>query len=154
MKRVFSLFVVFFAVTAVAFAQKGVIKFTSEAHDFGKVPQGTPVSYTFEFTNTGTDPVVISNAQASCGCTTPDWTKSAVMPGQKGMVKATYNAAGMGQFNKTVTITSNAERSSIVLNLKGEVVAKDAAASTAAADQSASPATDKSGKKKGTKTSR
>ncbi|MGA0556408.1 DUF1573 domain-containing protein [Larkinella sp. VNQ87] len=133
------------AVSTIAFAQKGVIKFTKESHDFGKVPQGSPVTYTFEFTNVGTDPVVISNAQPSCGCTTPDWTKSAVLPGQKGFVKATYNAAAMGAFNKNVTVVSNAERSSIALNLTGEVVAKEAQ-STAAT----TPAADKS-KKKGTR---
>ncbi|GAB3932362.1 DUF1573 domain-containing protein [Larkinella terrae] len=148
MKKAFSLVVVFLAITTIAFAQKGVIKFTKESHDFGKVPQGTPVTYTFEFTNTGTDPVVISNAQPSCGCTTPDWTKSAVLPGQKGFVKATYNAAAMGSFNKNVTVVSNAERASIPLNLTGEVIAKDAQ-STAAASP-ATPAADKN-KKKGTK---
>ncbi|GAB3914171.1 hypothetical protein GCM10028803_59150 [Larkinella knui] len=149
MKKAFSLIVVFLAITTIAFAQKGVIKFTKEAHDFGKVPQGTPVTYTFEFTNTGTDPVVISNAQPSCGCTTPDWTKSAVLPGQKGFVKATYNAASMGSFNKNVTVVSNAERTSIPLNLTGEVIAKEGQ-STAAATPAAAPATEKS-KKKGTK---
>jgi uncharacterized protein (DUF58 family) len=152
MKKAFSLIVVFFAITTIAFAQKGVIKFTKESHDFGKVPQGTPVTYTFEFTNTGTDPVVISNAQPSCGCTTPDWTKSAVLPGQKGFVKATYNAASMGSFNKNVTVVSNAERASIPLNLTGEVTAKEGA-STAAATPAAAPAAEKS-KKKGAKTSR
>ncbi|WP_234735221.1 DUF1573 domain-containing protein [Tellurirhabdus bombi] len=132
MKKVFSLIVVIFAITTGAFAQKGVLKFEKETHNFGKVDQGKPATYTFEFTNTGTDPVVISNAQASCGCTTPDWTKSAVLPGQKGIVKATYNAAAMGNFSKTVTVTSNAERSTVVLNLTGEVVAAKEAASAAA----------------------
>ncbi|WP_266368707.1 DUF1573 domain-containing protein [Tellurirhabdus rosea] len=133
MKKVFSLFVVLFAITTVAFAQKGVVKFAKESHDFGKIEQGKPVTFTFEFTNTGTDPVVISNAQPSCGCTTPDWTKSAVLPGQKGYVKATYNAAAMGQFNKTVTVTSNGERPQIFLELRGEVVAPKEAQSAAAA---------------------
>ncbi|MFD1143803.1 DUF1573 domain-containing protein [Larkinella insperata] len=145
MKKAFSLIVVFLAFATVSFAQKGVIKFTKESHDFGKVPQGTPVTYTFEFTNTGTDPVVISSAQPSCGCTTPDWTKSAVMPGQKGFVKATYNAASMGSFNKNVTVVSNAERSSIPLTLTGEVTSKETAAASPA-----TPAADKN-KKKGTR---
>ena len=145
MKKAFSLIVVFLAFATVSFAQKGVIKFTKESHDFGKVPQGTPVTYTFEFTNTGTDPVVISQATPSCGCTTPDWTKSAVMPGQKGFVKATYNAASMGSFNKNVTVVSNAERSSIPLTLTGEVVSKETAAASPA-----TPAADKR-KTKGTR---
>ena len=133
MKKVFSLFVVLFAITTVAFAQKGVVKFAKETHDFGKIEQGKPVTFTFEFTNTGSDPVVISNAQPSCGCTTPDWTKSAVLPGQKGYVKATYNAAAMGQFNKTITVTSNSERSQIFLALTGEVVAPKETQSAATA---------------------
>ncbi|MGV3557191.1 DUF1573 domain-containing protein [Larkinella arboricola] len=145
MKKAFSLIVVFLAFATVSFAQKGVIKFTKESHDFGKVPQGTPVTHTFEFTNTGTDPVVISQATPSCGCTTPDWTKSAVMPGQKGFVKATYNAASMGSFNKNVTVVSNGERSSIPLTLTGEVVSKETAAASPAA-----PGADKN-KKKGTR---
>jgi len=152
MKKVFSLFVVLFAITTVAFAQKGVVKFVKEAHDFGKIEQGKPATFTFEFTNTGTEPVVIAEARPSCGCTTPDWTKSAVLPGQKGYVKATYNAASMGQFSKTVTVVSNAERSTIYLTLTGEVVpGKDAQASTAEAPVAA-PAIEKTTKKKGTKT--
>ena len=150
MKKVFSLFVVLFAITTVAFAQKGVVKFAKESHDFGKIEQGKPVTFTFEFTNTGTDPVVISNAQPSCGCTTPDWTKSAVLPGQKGYVKATYNAAAMGQFNKTVTVTSNGERPQIFLELRGEVVAPKEAQSAAAAAPTPAPAI----KKKVAKTTR
>ncbi|GAA4464609.1 DUF1573 domain-containing protein [Nibrella saemangeumensis] len=132
MKKFFSLFVALFVFVAVGYAQKGVMKFKKETHDFGKVEQGKPVTHVFEFTNTGTDPVVIADAVASCGCTKPTFSREPIMPGKTGSISATYNAAAMGGFNKSVTVTSNAETPSIVLYLKGEVVAKVAATSSAA----------------------
>lgn len=97
------------------------ITFDKEVNDFGIVPQGTPASYTFYLKNTGKEPLIITNAQASCGCTTPDWTKEPIKPGQKGFVKATYNAASVGPFNKSITVTSNAKRGNVTLYIKGEV---------------------------------
>lgn len=97
------------------------IQFVEETHDFGTIPQGVPASYTYVFKNTGKEPLIITNAAAGCGCTTPDWTKEPIKPGQKGYVKATYNAASAGSFNKTVTVMSNAKKSQVVLYLKGEV---------------------------------
>jgi hypothetical protein len=64
--------------------------------------------------------------QASCGCTTPAWTKEPVMPGGQGFIKATYNAAAAGAFNKTVTVTANIETGFIQLTIKGEVQAVEA----------------------------
>jgi len=120
MKKAILFAVAFVAFATVSFAQ-GVLKFKSEKHDFGKVDQGKPATHSFEFVNTGNQPVVISNAQASCGCTTPDWTKDPILPGKTGFVKATYNAAAVGPFNKSVTVVSNAETPSLVLTLSGEV---------------------------------
>ncbi|WP_149240975.1 DUF1573 domain-containing protein [Dyadobacter sp. 32] len=131
MKVIFSTLVLLIGLTTVSFAQKGVLKFKEETHKFGKVPQGVPVTNEFVFTNTGTDPVVISNAAASCGCTTPTWTKTPVMPGKTGSVKATFNAATPGLFNKSVTISSNTEGGQVILYLNGEVVPKAAAAKPA-----------------------
>jgi len=69
--------------------------------------------------------VVISHVQASCGCTTPEWTKEPVLPGKTGFVKALYNSNGRpGVFNKTITVTSNATDPSKVLTIKGEVISK------------------------------
>jgi len=65
--------------------------------------------------------MVITNVAASCGCTTPDWTRDPIMPGGEGFVKATYNAASPGAFNKTVTVTSNIENGFVQLFIKGEV---------------------------------
>lgn len=98
-----------------------VFTWDNTTHDFGKVKQGTPVTHEFKFTNTGKVPLVITNVQASCGCTTPAWTKEPVMPGGQGFIKATYNAASAGAFNKTVTVTANIETGFIQLTIKGEV---------------------------------
>ncbi len=122
MKKLFSLFVAFFVLIAVSYAQKGNMKFAKETHDFGKIEQGKPVTYVFEFKNTGTSPVVINDAQASCGCTKPSWTREAIMPGKTGTLSATYNAAAMGPFNKSITVMSNAEAGQTIVYLKGEVV--------------------------------
>ncbi|TDB63634.1 DUF1573 domain-containing protein [Arundinibacter roseus] len=128
MKKIFSVLVILLSVASVSFAQKGVMKFKEETHNFGKIAQGKPVTTEFTFTNTGTQPIVISNVSASCGCTTPEYTKAPVLPKQTGTIKATYNAAAMGAFNKSITVFSNAESPSLTLFLKGEVVTKEAAA--------------------------
>jgi Protein of unknown function (DUF1573) len=92
-------------------------------HSFGKIEQNKPVTAVFEFTNTGDTPLIITQAQGSCGCTVPSYTKEPIAPGQTGTVKAVYNAANSGVFNKTVTVTANTEQSK-VLTITGEVVAK------------------------------
>ena len=130
MKVFLSALVLLVGLTTVSFAQKGILKFKEETHKFGKVPQGTPVTNEFVFTNTGSDPVVISNVTVSCGCTTPEWSKTPVLPGKTGTIKATFNAAAAGAFNKPVTVFSNTEGGSITLYLNGEVVAKPAAKSS------------------------
>ena len=76
MKTVLSLFVAFFAFVSVSMAQNGVATYSKEAHDFGKVEQGKPVTFEFVFKNTGTEPVIITDATASCGCTNPRGRKS------------------------------------------------------------------------------
>jgi Protein of unknown function (DUF1573) len=94
---------------------------TDQVHDFGKIKQGVPASYTFNFKNTGKVALVIVSVQPSCGCTTPEWSRQPVQPGQEGFIKATYNAAGSGPFEKTVTVTANIETGTVVLRIKGEV---------------------------------
>lgn len=97
------------------------IKFTTETHDFGTIPQGTPATYEFTFKNTGKTNLIITSASASCGCTTPEWTKEPIKPGKTGYVKATFNAAASGPFTKSVTVNSNAKNSQVLLYLKGDV---------------------------------
>ena len=127
MKKSISLFVAILAFTFAASAQ-GVITFKSITHDFGKVKEGEKAVHTYEFTNTGDAPIIISNAQPSCGCTTPSWTKAPVLPGKTGSVTASFDSSGKpGSFNKNVTVTSNATVGSISLSFKGEVIPKAAA---------------------------
>lgn len=91
-------------------------------HDFGQIKKDVPVSKEFSFTNTGDLPLVISKVKGSCGCTVTAYTEEAIAPGSKGYVKATYNAAKLGTFHKTVTVTANTEEGQVVLSIKGEVV--------------------------------
>jgi Protein of unknown function (DUF1573) len=108
------------------------------------VEEGVQAAYTFEFTNTGTAPVVISNAQPSCGCTTPDWTKEPVMPGKTGFVKASFNSSGRpGNFNKNITVISNSETPQIALTIKGEVNPKAAVAPEKAPEPAPAPVVSK-----------
>lgn len=98
-----------------------VFKFTEETWDFGQIPQGVPATHVFQFENTGKAPLVVSQATASCGCTTPEWTKDPVLPSKTGTIKVTYNAAKEGAFTKTVTVLSNAGGAKY-LTIKGNVI--------------------------------
>lgn len=105
-------------------AQNGaVIDFNKNEHDFGRFPEKKgPVSTIFTFTNKGKTPLVINQVIASCGCTSPEWTKSPVEPGKSGELKVTYNPAGRpGTFVKTITVLSNASNNRLELRIKGEV---------------------------------
>lgn len=107
---------------------QAVIKFSKETHDFGEVKEGDLATYEFEFTNTGNQPLIVSNVQPSCGCTSPFWTKEPVMPGKKGSIKATYSSQGRpGVFNKSLTVVSNASNATGTIYIKGMVKKKEAA---------------------------
>jgi len=94
--------------------------FKFPVHDFKTVPEGPAAEHEFSFTNTGKEPIVISNVSASCGCTTPSYSKEPVLPGKSGIIKASYNTNGrIGPFTKSITITSNAGVK--VLTIRGEV---------------------------------
>ena len=125
MKRFGFLIALLFTVSAVAFAQTKTpaFKWEKTTHEFGAIAQNKPVTAEFKFTNTGNAPLVIQAAQGSCGCTVPEYTKEPVAPGKTGVVKATFNAAAVGPFTKTVTLTSNAGTTPVVLTIKGEVKA-------------------------------
>lgn len=88
--------------------------------DFGRIPQGKPVFHLFEVTNTGKTPMVISDIQTSCGCTTPEWSKAPIAPGETTKVKVGYNAASEGNFEKYITISYNQNLSKQVI-IKGNV---------------------------------
>jgi len=121
-KRLAILTFFFVLVSLQTFAQ-AEISFDNTNHDFGEVTEGDIATYEFTFTNTGSEPLVLSNVRASCGCTTPFWTRDPVLPGKRGSIKASYNSKGRpGVFNKSITVTSNAATGRAVLFLKGSVI--------------------------------
>lgn len=104
---------------------KSVMKFKHLEWDFGNVIEGEKPTHEFEFANAGKTPIIITSAQPSCGCTTPDWSKEPIQPGKNGKVTAQYNSEGKaGVFNKTITVKTNV--GDIVLTIKGNVIKKDA----------------------------
>lgn len=106
-------------------AKGPVLTLEKSAHDFGDIQQGEIVEHVFKFTNTGTEPLIITNVQASCGCTTPQWTKEPVMPGGKGEIKVGFNSAGrMGIQSKSLPVISNAVND-VVINFTTNVLPKN-----------------------------
>jgi len=115
--------VVGFTITASAQTDtKAEFKFVEEKHDFGKVPQGKPVTTDFVYTNIGVEPLILTEVKPTCGCTIADYTKTPVKKGEKGSIKITYNAAVEAPFNKTIVVTSNANTPTKYLVIVGEVV--------------------------------
>lgn len=99
-----------------------VLEVAEEAYDFGTVKEGEKVEHEFTFTNTGSSPLILSNVQASCGCTTPEYSKNPIAPGEQGSVKVVFNSAGqLGKQHKVITIASNAATRNTLLHLRGEV---------------------------------
>lgn len=93
----------------------------AETYDFGKIPQGKPVTHNFEVTNIGKTAYKLDNVAASCGCTTPEWNKEQVInPGEKTSINVGFNAAAEGPFTKPVTITYNGNQTKVI-TIKGEV---------------------------------
>ncbi len=96
--------------------------FEADEFNFGNITQGESSTHEFNFTNNGNDPLIITNAQGSCGCTVPVYPKEPIMKGQTAKIKVTFNSAGkLGVQDKTVTITSNAKQNPMVLHMKGSV---------------------------------
>lgn len=116
------LFAVCFLWSLAAFAQAR-IRFEQSMHDFGNIKEvDGPVSHDFVFVNGGTVPILIRNVESSCGCTSPEWTKQPILPGQKGFVKATFDPKDRpSHFDKTITVYSNAQPAVVELKIKGNV---------------------------------
>lgn len=100
------------------------IVFEVEVIDYGTVEQGGNGDRTFVFENTGKEPLILKNVRASCGCTTPKWTRNPVAPGEKGEIQVHYDTNRMGQFHKTITVQSNGKTGTKMLTIKGKVVPK------------------------------
>ena len=110
--------------TLTVHAQTPGIKFEKDVYDFNSVQEdGGLVTTTFEFINNGDAPLIINNVTASCGCTTPEWTREPVPANGKGFIQVSYNPKGRpGAFTKSVKVKSNASEEPTVLQIKGEVI--------------------------------
>ncbi len=128
-------FIVLVTVFSVALASHSVIgsllprvgsifTWESTSYDFGKVKLNKPVEHEFSFRNTGDQPLIISKVKASCGCTVANYTKEPIAPGEYGKVSARYDAAKVGTFNKTVSVTANTGNEVVVLKINGEVISE------------------------------
>lgn len=100
--------------------------FAKEVHDFGKVDESAgTVSTEFSFKNVGKAPLLLQRVQASCGCTTPEYTNEPILPGKTGTIKVTYSTVGrIGVFNKEVTVFTNVPDTIYKVHIKGEVIRK------------------------------
>lgn len=106
-------------------AQKNVpvMTFEKTEHDFGRIQQNTPQEYTFEFTNTGKAPLIITDTKTSCGCTTPKVPSEPIAPGEKSEIVVRFNGSGKNQVSKSVTIMNNTYEGSQQLTIKAFVEA-------------------------------
>ncbi len=127
MKKIF-LFASALVFGLVAMAQTksdDVVTFNTDKHDFGKIKQGVPVTYSFEIKNTSDKPIVVENASSSCGCTVPEKPEKPINPGATGKLKVQYNAANVGPFKKDVIIKLAGIDQPKTVQIVGEVVAAD-----------------------------
>jgi hypothetical protein len=130
MKRIALLITIIFALTAVnngniivqndkPFAK---IQFDTTVHDYGKIKKGSNGDCVFKYKNVGNDVLFITRVAKSCGCTTPEYSREPLMPGQTAEIKVGYDTNILGKFNKKITVFSNAVNNSVILTIKGEVV--------------------------------
>ena len=144
MKKLLFLAVAFIAGLSAMAQQKAdeVLKVSADKYDFGKIKQGVPVTTYFTLTNTTDKPLVIENAWAGCGCTTPEYSKEPIPAGGTSKLKVGYNAAAMGHFEKQVNIKLAGVNEPKVVTITGEVVdANSVAAAPAEAKPTATAAT-------------
>ncbi|MDY5814079.1 MAG: DUF1573 domain-containing protein [Bacteroides sp.] len=126
-KLLFTLSLLVAGLTTVLGQTKAEITFDKTTHNFGKFSEDNPVmECVFTYTNTGTTPLVIHQASASCGCTVPQFTKEPVMPGKQGTIKITYNGAGKqpGRFKKSITLLTNAKTETMRIYIEGDMTPK------------------------------
>ena len=133
MKQIILLFTVVIGLGSIGFinAQNKVqisndampkIQFEKKTHDFGEFEEGIQATTSFKFKNTGNAPLVLNSVTPSCGCTSPQWTKEPVAPGEEGEIKVVYNSKNrVGQFTKTITVKHNGEGGTVYLTIRGVV---------------------------------
>jgi len=98
------------------------ISFDKTVHDYGTVPYQGDGKCEFKFTNTGKEPLILTNVRSSCGCTVPKWPREPILPGQSDIINVEYKTNRIGKINKTITVQSNAKTSSLVLRIQGQVL--------------------------------
>ncbi|GJM31822.1 MAG: hypothetical protein DHS20C18_08230 [Saprospiraceae bacterium] len=138
MKKFFSVLALFMAFSFVAFAQETTIVpeeqtapqdgpqmvFEADLVDYGTIEQGSDPYRYFNFSNPGMEPLVITHAKGSCGCTVPTYPKEPILPGETGQIKVRYDTNRLGPFTKRVTLTTNIGEENVVLTIKGKVEKK------------------------------
>jgi len=102
------------------------VSFPETIYDFGEIQEGEKVTHVYKFTNSGSNPLLISNAKGSCGCTVPDWPREPIPPGGAGEIRVQYDSKGKGTVegraeSKRVTITANTDPANSYLTIKGKV---------------------------------
>ena len=128
MRRIY-LFILLFSLAGFTGYSQKAAKSPAEAlgvkeasFEFGMIPQGRPVTHNFEVVNNGSTPLMIENVEASCGCTTPEWSQQPIAPGASSIIKVGFNASSEGRFQKTITIYYG-ENKVKGLTISGEVYA-------------------------------
>lgn len=132
-RTILSLSIVFLLAGSI-FAQEGntteatdapAISFEQTVIDYGTIEQSSEPYRYFKFTNTGSAPLIIKNAKGSCGCTIPEWPRKPILAGETNEIKVRYDTKRIGNFRKTVRLTTNAGDEQVVLTIKGEVLKKE-----------------------------
>lgn len=127
MKRIF-VFIALIIIGYTGFSQNvnttELVGFNKLKYSFGKIKQNVPVSYTFQLKNNGSKPLIIEQATAQCGCTTPEYSKKPILKNKTSPLKVTFNAANPGPFTKTVTVKFLNIPEPSILTIEGEVVGK------------------------------
>lgn len=120
-KIVLLLFIGVMALSVSAQDKIAKIEFKAETIDYGEIAKGSEGVRVFQFTNTGTAPLVISNVKSSCGCTIPKKPEAPIAPGETGEIEVKYDTKRVGPIRKAITVTSNADTPTKVLKIKGTV---------------------------------
>lgn len=110
--------------TSIDFENSDNIKFMKTTYAFNQIPQGTPVSTTFKFTNTSGKVLIVKDVKTTCGCTAPVYPKAPVMVGKTGEITVRYDASKLGKFKKSIAVHTNVSETPIQLYIEGEVIAK------------------------------
>ncbi len=108
--------------TVVNVEKMGIFEFQEKTIDYGVIKKNADGAREFTFKNVGQAPIIITKVKASCGCTVPTKPAKAIMPGEKAVIKVSYDTKRLGAFSKTITVSSNAKQKQYVLHIKGTVV--------------------------------